>query len=263
MGIRNSVTLCALVAGLAACTVDKNQKPRRDSTRYVSPQTTALIPPVQNTVTKDAPTPAGAPPRVANRSLQSTVYNSSIPLRQLVDAYIREHGSQHLERKIVVRKEAHVLGVYLGEELLKEYRAALGHNYFGFDSTGDKEYEGDGRTPEGEFYVVSKIPQARYYKALLLSYPDASDARRGLESEMITPEQHDQIVAANRSCGRPLQNTGLGGWIELHGRNQPGIGDWTVGCIAVTNEEMDEIYAFSRTGCSSPGNPRTKIVITP
>ncbi|MBI2145887.1 L,D-transpeptidase family protein [Candidatus Woesearchaeota archaeon] len=266
MGLhRSAIALSALLVGLAPIAIDNNGRGRNDVSRKGPRDAEVILAQAADAPANDsidgvvnAPTVQAVPP--------SSRYNANVPLPQLVDSYVRQHGSDTLERKIIVRKESHTLGVYLNDTLLKEYRVALGHNYLGFDSTGDKQYEGDGRTPVGEFYVTLKVPNTRFYKALLISYPDTQDARRGLESRLISRAQHDAIVAANRSCMMPPQNTELGGWIEIHGRNQPGIGDWTIGCVALTDAEMDEVYEFARAGCfpwrrGEELRPRTRVII--
>ena len=241
MGIRSSiVALSALLTGLAPATIDSPVTIARSGAPEIHGQADAREVQVVR------------PPR----------HNADVPLQQLVDSYVQEHGSQNLERKLVVHKEAHTLGVYLNEVLLKEYSIALGYSPLGYDTHGDKEIMGDGRTPEGEFYVAQRIPHSQYHKALLISYPGIDDAERGLRSGIINQREHDAIVSANNRCTIPPQNTELGGMVEIHGHNDPQYSDWTFGCVALTNEEMDEIYSFSQAGCSQ-GRPRTRIVGEP
>src|SRR5215471_18492690 len=113
--------------------------------------------------------------------------------------------------RVVVAKAARTLTLYRGVEVLKTYRIALGRN-----PEGPKEQEGDGRTP-----------QSAFHRSLHVSYPNAGDRRR----------------AARRQV-RP------GGAIMIHGLPN-GLGavgaahrlrDWTEGCIAVTDEEIEEIW---------------------
>ena len=99
--------------------------------------------------------------------------------------------------------------------------------------------------------MSKKVPGSRFHKALLINYPTIEDAERGLSSSLITQSQHDSIVQSNEKCQAPLHNTDLGGLIEIHGSGGgPGYSDWTHGCIAVTNNDMDELYNFSGTGCN-------------
>ncbi len=136
---------------------------------------------------------------------------------------------------IVVLKSQRELRLYSGDEPVRTYRIGLG-----FAPEGDKEREGDGRTPEGDFYVCSKNPNSSFYLALGLSYPDEEDARRGLQGGLITQAQHDEIVRAIRRGQEPPWNTALGGEIFIHGRGSDR--DWTLGCIALDDENVGELY---------------------
>ena len=124
--------------------------------------------------------------------------------------------------KLVVHKSERTMEVYSGDILLKTYRISLGGN-----PIGDKEFEGDRKTPEGQYTINGKNPNSSYHKNLAISYPNADD-----------------ILDAKR------RNVSPGGEIKIHGiRNGlTFIGkfhrtwDWTAGCIAVTDEEIDELY---------------------
>lgn len=120
--------------------------------------------------------------------------------------------------------------MYLIDEgtVVKEYRVALGAN-----PKGHKQQEGDKRTPEGSYILDYKKEDSSYYRAMHVSYPNAID-----------------IANARRKGVSP------GGFIMVHGQKN-GLGalaflaqeiDWTNGCIALTNPEMDEFMALVRTG---------------
>ena len=102
------------------------------------------------------------------------------------------------------------------------------------------------RTPEGVFYIPRVLPNSMYYKAFLLSYPDAADAQRGLMAGLITQAEHDAIVAAQAARTEPPQETGLGGLIEIHGMG--GSSDWTWGCIAADNTVIDTLWPVLAVG---------------
>ncbi len=110
----------------------------------------------------------------------------------------------------------------------------------GFAPIGDKEREGDGKTPEGLFYIPRLLPNSQYYKAFLISYPDAADAARGLAQGLITQSEHNAIVAAQNNRTEPPQTTNLGGLIEIHGRG--GSSDWTWGCLAIEDAQVDVLW---------------------
>jgi murein L,D-transpeptidase YafK len=108
------------------------------------------------------------------------------------------------------------------QQLLREYRFELG-----FTPEGHKVHEGDGRTPEGSYRINRRNPNSRYHLSLGLSYPDSDD------------------VAYARS-----QGLSPGGDIFIHGTPDEWVGktDWTWGCVAISNDEMDEVYAMVQTG---------------
>jgi murein L,D-transpeptidase YafK len=137
--------------------------------------------------------------------------------------------------RLVVRKKARLLEIFDGDELIKTYEIVLG-----FAPVGDKQREGDGKTPEGEFYVSVKNEKSKFYLSIGLSYPNAAAARKGLAENLISQAEHDAILEAVRKKQMPPQNTRLGGEIYIHGG---GISDdWTKGCVALGNEEMKELF---------------------
>src|ERR671913_187536 len=108
--------------------------------------------------------------------------------------------------RIVVYKSERKLEFYSDQTLLRTYKIGLG-----FSPVADKQREGDGATPEGDFYVFVKNSKSAYYLSLGISYPNAEDAARGLHDGLITKAQHDSIVEAIRQKVAPLQYTKLGG----------------------------------------------------
>lgn len=111
---------------------------------------------------------------------------------------------------------------------------------------GDKEVEGDKRTPSGDFYVCTKNDKSAYHLALGVSYPAIPDAERGFEAGIISEEERDAIISANKAVEQPPWNTALGGFIEIHGNRRPGKG--TLGCISVDNSVMDLLWEYCNLG---------------
>lgn len=142
------------------------------------------------------------------------------------------------DRYLVLRKAARNLSLCERGALVRTYYTGLG-----FTPRGDKAVEGDGKTPEGVFYIPRLIPASEYRRAFLLSYPDNGDADRGLERGLISTAQANAIRSAQASCNEPPQNTALGGLVEVHGAMEPGAGDWTWGCISVTDAEVETLWA--------------------
>jgi len=153
-----------------------------------------------------------------------------------------------LDPEVEIRKDDRVLVVYSNGEPAKTYRIVLGR-----EPVGDKEHEGDGRTPEGEFYVCTKNAESQYHRSIGLSYPNAEDAERGLADRLITKREHRTILEAVRHLKQPPWNTALGGEIMIHGGGVRA--DWTAGCIALADTEVDELFNALPLG--------TKVVIVP
>ena len=132
---------------------------------------------------------------------------------------------------IIVAKEAHTLTLYVGGTAVRTYRVDLGFNWI-----ADKSHAGDGATPEGRYRVVARKANGAsiYYKALLLDYPNQDD--------------RIEFSRARRSGAVPA-TASIGGLIEIHGEGGRGR-DWTKGCVALTNTEIDELFA--RVGLGTP-----------
>lgn len=145
--------------------------------------------------------------------------------------------------RLIVKKSERKLYVFDGEKLIKTYDIVLG-----FTPVGDKEKEGDGKTPEGDFYVFVKNDQSKFYLSLGVSYPSVEDAKRGLNENLISQEEHDSIIVAIKDQKMPPQNTKLGGAIYIHGGGI--IKDWTWGCMALRDQEMKEIFDAVDVGTS-------------
>lgn len=143
--------------------------------------------------------------------------------------------------RIVIKKRERILELYDGERLVKTYPVGLG-----FAPDGDKEKQGDGKTPEGDFYIFVKNPKSKFHLSLGLSYPSKEDAERGLAAGLITKSQHDQIFKAIDNAKMPPQQTALGGEIYIHGGGSDR--DWTWGCIALTDGDIEEIYSVVNVG---------------
>ncbi len=125
--------------------------------------------------------------------------------------------------KLEVFKSQRILKVYHGTRLLKQYDVELG-----FGATGHKQFEGDGRTPEGRYRIDRRNPNSSFYLSLGISYPNARD------------------VAFAQAQGKDP-----GGDIFIHGQPNllgPKGPDWTAGCIALTNKEMRLLYAMVKDG---------------
>jgi murein L,D-transpeptidase YafK len=119
--------------------------------------------------------------------------------------------------------------------------------------TTNSKMEGDHRTPLGRFTIAWIPEKSRYHRFLGLSYPNIERAERALADGKISEAQWQAISRASASKQRPPQNTPLGGFIGIHGT---GAGDlkihrqynWTNGCIALTNEQIDRLMNWVQVG---------------
>ena len=139
------------------------------------------------------------------------------------------------EYQITVKKTERRLELQRDGQLVKTYRIGLGSN-----PVGAKERQGDCKTPEGSYFICNKNPKSQFYLSLGINYPNANDAKRGLAQGLITRQQHDLIVSAEKKRAIPPWNTRLGGEIFIHGRGANS--DWTLGCVALDDADMKELY---------------------
>jgi murein L,D-transpeptidase YafK len=136
------------------------------------------------------------------------------------------HASTDRADRLVVKKAERRLYLMREDQPLRSYDIALG-----FQPIGHKTREGDGRTPEGRYLIDRRNDRSRFHKALHISYPSPGDRRR-----------------AERRGESP------GGMILIHGqpngknRSTRIEDDWTLGCIAVSDLEIDEIWSLTVDG---------------
>ena len=155
------------------------------------------------------------------------------------------------ELRVVIQKSRYVLTLYKGMTPVKSYWAVFGKGYAG----GDKRVMGDKRTPEGEFYICTINHSKRFYKFIGISYPGIKHAVYGLQQGIITPSQYTEIKKANEERRQPPWETGIGGGGGVHGRGPdlaliraPDLLNWTDGCIALDNADVDEIFSVVSLG---------------
>src|SRR5262245_61526308 len=130
--------------------------------------------------------------------------------------------------RVVIEKALRKLRLYQGERLVRSYRVALGRQ-----PSGPKRCQGDNRTPEGRYRIVGRNINSHYHRSLRVSYPNDADRRFARE------------IGCNPGGDIMIHGLPNGyGWIgKLHTRH-----DWTLGCIAVTNDEIDEIWTLVPNG---------------
>lgn len=127
---------------------------------------------------------------------------------------------------VLIEKSERRMYLFHNDKVLKTYDVDLG-----FAPRGHKQFEGDGKTPEGVYYIDRRNPNSSFHLSLGISYPNAKD----------------RAFAASHGKSP-------GGEIFIHGqpnkqaRKRPDDPDWTAGCISVTNDQMEEIYAMVQDG---------------
>jgi murein L,D-transpeptidase YafK len=159
--------------------------------------------------------------------------------------------------ELLISRSKHTLSVKQGDVTLNTFKVA-----FGSGGKKAKMKEGDHTTPKGA-YLINKIRDSEnFHLFMLLNYPNMEDAKRALKDNLITRTQYRSILLAQIEGRLPPQNTALGGSIGIHG-----IGietdekieihqylDWTKGCIAMRNDEVDALRRYIAPG--------TKVIIT-
>lgn len=148
----------------------------------------------------------------------------------------------HLDKKdieIFIDKTSHTLALQVGSVELRKYRCVFGGN-----PKDDKKYQGDKCTPEGVFHIQAMYPHHEWNKFMLLDYP--------------TKQSWEQFQY-NKAHGHIPADAAIGGSIGIHGVPgnksyliSKGI-NWTLGCISLTNSDIDEIYSYVAVG--------TKVII--
>lgn len=119
----------------------------------------------------------------------------------------------------------------------------------GFAPAGHKEKEGDGRTPEGTYRICTVNPGSKFHFAFGISYPNAADAKKAFHEKRIGIIDFLKIALPSLLRLRPAWNTPLGGFVMIHGEHPDGkTGDWTQGCIAMKNEDVDLIRQYVKKG---------------
>lgn len=164
-----------------------------------------------------------------NASEHLTGYFNSFPTwNQWVDRTIKE-SLRNQSYAIIIDKYSRKCIVYLGGVKKYEYKVELGKNW-----VGDKNERGDKATPEGIYKIVKKFGSGRtkYHKALLIDYPNETDKA-----------EFKKAV----SGGKLPRSARIGSLIEIHGEGGRGY-DWTEGCIALSNEEMDVVFRIAGEG---------------
>ncbi len=167
----------------------------------------------------------------ANREMTEflSFYFSLIPQwERWVDEAIRE-SEENQSTVLIIKKMDHLLSVYQSGLLIAQFDIEMGANWL-----GPKQYRGDKATPEGHYIIVKKRerPKTIYHKALELNYPNVID---------------EKVFNENLVAGKIPIDAEIGGSIEIHGEGGTGT-NWTDGCIALKNSDMDSLFKMVEEG---------------
>ncbi len=186
------------------------------------------------------------------------VYGIILNLRDIpLNEAMSEKGYTKLENtNIIIDRKTYSLALYEDTVLIKSYRASFGKNI-----NTPKSRAGDDATPVGDYQICSIDTASKYHKFLQLNYPNIHDSMEGLRLGWISQITFDNLKFEFYHEGCVDSNTPLGGHIGIQGigeynsifKNLPFVYNWTDGSIAVSNEDIDEIYSVIKEG--------TKVVI--
>jgi murein L,D-transpeptidase YafK len=159
------------------------------------------------------------------------ILNSVVALFVLMSPNLTSAAGTVMERKadlVVVYKQQRILKLLSGGATLRQYPIALG-----FNPQGHKRWEGDGRTPEGAYRIDWRNERSGFHLSLHIDYPRPTD---DLAASAISADP-----------GRDIMIHGLPNGFTAHQIGHPSV-DWTSGCIAVTNAEIEEIWRLVDDG---------------
>ena len=186
------------------------------------------------------------------------LYGIIINIREitLTEAMKLKGFSKLNSTSILIERKNYSLSIYEDTVLIKTCRANFGRNI-----NSPKSREGDNATPVGEYMICTIDTLSRYHKFLRLNYPNLVDAGEALVKGRISQKQYDKLTFEYYYGDCPDSVTDLGGNIGIQGigeyntifKNLPFVFNWTDGSIAVSNEDIDEIYSVVKRG--------TKVVI--
>lgn len=218
--------------------------------------------------------PAGAFAEYDDIVYPASRYGPEVPLTQVVQdsAVVLDPDGYLPDARVEIEKSTRQLRLFSGGRLLKTYRMQLGKN-----PKGTKLRRYDGRTPVGSYKVCGRNRWSRYYLSLQIDYPNEQDIARGVREKRITEAQARTLREELAQGACPRGNTRLGGEIFIHGQHpkitrqvraekrkkstrkdlepgdlDPGAMkewyDWTLGCIALANPDIRELFRLVPDG---------------
>jgi murein L,D-transpeptidase YafK len=158
-------------------------------------------------------------------------------------------AQDEVEPWVVIDTRQQALKVMVGDHIEQIFAGIS----VGRGGTAKQRFQGDGRTPKGVFRIGWINPRSKYHLFFGLDYPNLDHAERAFASAQIDFDTYYQISSAVLHGQTPPQNTPLGGYIGIHGlgSNDPRIHktlNWTQGCIALTNEQIEQLARWVNVG---------------
>jgi len=181
------------------------------------------------------------------------VYGIVLNLRDvsLSEALLKSGYSEITNPKIIIDRHNYTLGIYQDSVLIKNYRVS-----FGKSVQAPKTRAGDKATPVGVYKICKIYITHKYYKFFQLNYPNLEDGADALRKGLISQKEYNDIKFQYYYEGCTRYHNVLGGNIGIHGigelnyifKNLPFVFNWTDGSIAMSNENIDEIYSVIKEG---------------
>ncbi len=159
--------------------------------------------------------------------------------------------SQALAQDVLIEVDTHTLTLsvmYKKQTLLTFNNIAIGRNGAGF-----KQKQGDDITPIGDYRIGWINNDSIYYRFYGFNYPSLENAAQAFQEKLITQDDYNQIRLAHHNAKVPPQQSPLGGRLGIHGLGKADINihqmmNWTHGCIALTNEQIDQLHPWLTKG---------------
>lgn len=181
------------------------------------------------------------------------VYGLVLNMREvpLTEAMMKVGFTEIANPKIVIDRHNYTLGIYEDSVLIKNYRVS-----FGKSVQTPKTRASDKSTPVGKYKICKIYPTHKYHKFFQLNYPNLDDGANALRKGWISQKEFNDIKFEYYYEQCPRYNRVLGGNMGIHGigelnyifKNLPFVYNWTNGSIALSNENIDEIYSVIREG---------------
>ncbi|MBN2572088.1 MAG: L,D-transpeptidase [Ignavibacteriales bacterium] len=169
-----------------------------------------------------------------------------------LDDAIKNNGLTQLDSiYIIIERNNYELKLFNNSTLIKTYKAIFGKNN-SMVKTSSKDYV----TPIGNYKICNIKENSKYHKFFQLDYPNKNDAAEGFKRDYINEQEYKSIISSLDSNNCPYAKTKLGADIGIQGigeynfifKNLPFTYNWTNGSIAISNEDIDELYRVVKIG---------------